>query len=180
MGYAHSFKQFKEPTLEQWNELTTAFKKVVENLPAASETAGCYYPGWPINLQYEYDDPSPLQIDGEEIRFNGAWDYGHETFSVPRVPLDDDCSSMYCKTNRKPYDFAVCAALILVEKFAPDCYEVSSDGHTGDWMPALKHLQVLLELPDLALPRAIRSPEPGEINEAEKESRVVKNVPVWF
>jgi len=179
MGYAHSFKHFKEPTLEQWTELTTAFKKVVDNLPAESETAGGYYPGCPIELQFDYDIPAPPQIDDEKIRFNGAGDYGFETFWVPRVPIDEDCPKLYRKTDRRPYDFAACAVLILLERFAPDCYEVSSDGHTEDWMPALKHLQQLLELPDLKLPRDIRSPAPGEIG-AKKELRVITNAPVWF
>jgi hypothetical protein len=181
MGYTHTFAYKKEPSPEQWAQLTTAFKKVVENLPPASETAGGYYPGWPIDLQVEYDEAEPIIVDDELIKFNGAWDYGHETFWMPRALPDDERPYLFCKTNRKPYDFAVCAVLILTEKYAPGCYEIGSDGDADDWMPALTHLQRILEMPDLTLPAAIGPADPQtKESEGEKQILVFPDVPAWF
>ena len=62
-------------------------------------------------------------MDGVSIRFNGVGELSHETFMVDRIYRDFE----FCKTNRKPYDLAVCSVLILVSLYA-DGGEISSDG----------------------------------------------------
>ena len=62
-------------------------------------------------------------VDEVAIRFNGVGDLAHETFMVDRVSREFE----FCKTNRKPYDLAVCGVLILVSLYA-EGGEISSDG----------------------------------------------------
>ena len=67
--------------------------------------------------------PHVLMVGGVAIRFNGAGDLAHETFMVDRFSREFE----FCKTNRKPYDLAVCSVLILVSLYA-EGGEISSDG----------------------------------------------------
>lgn len=152
MGYSHVFETKRNVPVQQWVQITDAFKKVVLNLPEFSQTAGSYYPDVPIKLQYECDEDKAVVIDNDIIRFNGDGENGHETFLLCRAKFSNETFYDFCKTNRKPYDFAVCAALILTDHYAPGCYRIVSDGTAEEWMPALLHLRKILEMPNLQLP----------------------------
>lgn len=85
-----------------------------------------------IPLRREYDEPGPAEFGPDEVRFNGVGEDGYETFLVQRVfgadrPGRDGLCFDFCKTNRKPYDAAVCACLIVFAHHF-DGFIVSSDG----------------------------------------------------
>lgn len=64
------------------------------------------------------------------IAFNGIGEQSHETFSLPKTSsqLDDND---FCKTNKKPYDDVVVAALARLSEVSG--IKVSSDGGAGEW-----------------------------------------------
>src|SRR6185436_15556072 len=68
----------------------------------------------------------PLPEGTELIVFNGIGDDAHEPFFFPgRLGFN------FCKTEAKPYDAAVTAALLVMRDcFPPDVLEIDSD---GDW-----------------------------------------------
>lgn len=152
MGYTHYMQQKKEVPVAQWKVLTWAVKKVFDNLPAYSTSAGGYHSDEPIKVQFEDDDPRPPEIGDVIIRFNGAGDLGHETFMIGQDLSETGERFHFCKTARKPYDYAVCAVLIIVDHYAPGCYETSSDGDPDDWTPVLKDVRRILESEDINLP----------------------------
>ena len=43
---------------------------------------------------------------------------------------------MFCKTNRKPYDLAVCAVLLAFKKRFVTTVKISSDGSSEEWKDA--------------------------------------------
>jgi hypothetical protein len=78
-----------------------------------------------VEVQYEYDEAKPPQIDDtvfHVIRFNGVDDDGHETFCIERNEVGG-----FCKTARKPYDEIVVASLFALKHVNPD-FSWSSDG----------------------------------------------------
>ena len=107
------------------------------------DMAGCLLRSLPENVKVEndYDPESPMiDMEGGKIRFNGVGDLSHETFLLERKSRDFE----FCKTNRKPYDLAVCGVLILTSLYA-DGGEISSDGlgetyTDSEWKDAWKHL----------------------------------------
>jgi len=93
------------------------------------------------------------------LLFNGLEDDAHETFFLPmgfanelleksqdvfflpeelvnKVIPDFVHEFNFCKTDNKPYDFIVCAVLLVVKIIAPECYEIKSDGKDDDWLPS--------------------------------------------
>ena len=80
-------------------------------------------------------------ITDTEIYFNGDAKYGldHETFYISLENLNDNWLHRengdvwnFCKTARKPYDLAVCLALLSFKKVFGDDFEYSSDGVTRE------------------------------------------------
>lgn len=100
----------------------------------------------------EYDAPSTdnvpqsPDITPDHIWFNGWKDGGHETFVVTREKPDNPSwdkeattSFDFCKTNRKPYDLAVCLVLLTLKQHAPESVEISSDGEWDvEWLESRK------------------------------------------
>lgn len=123
MGYSHYWLQLNNPTDEQWDNITDTIKKA---MVVALVT------GKPFPIQRENSITAPPEISSKAIIFNGIYADSHETFYLGRNIEGEDS----CKTNRKPYDFAVMVCLILAEHFAPDCWKVSSDGVRGQWQLA--------------------------------------------
>jgi len=81
---------------------------------------------------------------GAVIRFNGVESQAHETFLVERFSREFE----FCKTNRKPYDLAVCSVLILVSLYA-EGGEISSDGlgetyTDSEWKDAWNHVSTVI------------------------------------
>jgi hypothetical protein len=76
--------------------------------------------------------------------FNGREDLGlaehphnglaHETFNpAERMQWEPFRQSGFCKTDRKPYDSYVVAALLRLKAVYGKSFEVSTDGHEADW-----------------------------------------------
>lgn len=122
MGYTHYFDQKSHPTKEQWKAICDDFKqlRVVALIKELN-----------IPIQREYDSPGPVEVSNRAIIFNGVGDNGHETMVVE----SHGAGFQFCKTNGKPYDFYVVALLLIMNKHAPDVWEISSDGDEQDWMP---------------------------------------------
>ena len=139
MGYTHYWRQLRDITDTEWQEL-----RRLTNLITASS-------GRDIIL-------SEFNINNEEIRFNGYGEEGHETFLITkkkRAKADYEEQEAYdrqgafefCKTAHKPYDkyvTAVLCALYNIEvKEWPlgdgKIMSISSDGNTEDWTEGLFH-----------------------------------------
>lgn len=158
MGYTHYFYQHRDFTTDEWQELTRATRLAIANLPEKFETAECEYIERPVICGSE-GEGEPL-ITGYKIWFNGDARYGldHETMALDRLVEDalyesngytnrqaDGSIFNFCKTARKPYDFLVCAVLLMAQEIAPGCLVVSSDGDIEgeDWQPAREFVRSL-------------------------------------
>jgi hypothetical protein len=186
MGYTHYFTQKSEVPVAKWSELTAAVKKVFDNFPEYSTSAGGFYTDQPIKVQFEDDDAAPPEIGDVIIRFNGEGDYGHETFMIGQDFDPNGTTFNFCKTARKPYDYAVCAVLILLDHYAPGCYDISSDGEPDDWLPVLSDLRELFEDDSIKLPKELQKEwikEGGEFPEPpqrKEEKPLFNSVNQWF
>ena len=109
MGYTHYWKLGQKPTPAQWKRFTTAVSKIVELSN--------------VQVQFEYDEASPPQIDDERVRFNGVDEDGHETFFIE----PEDVEFNFCKTAHKDYDEIVVACLIAAANILPG-FSWRSDG----------------------------------------------------
>ena len=96
------------------------------------------------------DGKGSPEITSDRIAFNGTskGDLGHESFVLERksmlCPWERDAGQKekfaFCKTAHKPYDLAVCSALIVAKHHLGDSITVSSDGDMtkDEWLPAVK------------------------------------------
>ena len=78
-------------------------------------------------------------------------DCSYETFSVYRKPIKEgreveknNIRFTFCKTNYKPYDFAVTVACIILKHYFPDEIKVKSDGNIEHWQDAIDFVQYFL------------------------------------
>ena len=108
MGYTSYWKKLKF-SKSGWNALCDATSCLLRSLPE--------------NVKVENDNGTDDPMVGAVIRFNGVGELSHETFLLERMSREFE----FCKTNRKPYDLAVCSVLILVSLYA-EGGEISSDG----------------------------------------------------
>ena len=140
MGYTHYWRQLRDFTDTEWQELMRLTKLIT----ASS--------GRDIIL-------SEFNINNEEIRFNGYGEEGHETFLITkkkRAKMDYEEQEAYdrqgafefCKTAHKPYDKYVVAVLCALYNMAGQkewplgdgkIMSISSDGNTEDWTEGLFH-----------------------------------------
>ena len=138
MGYTHYWRQLRDFTDTEWQELMRLTKLIT----ASS--------GRDIIL-------SEFNINNEEIRFNGYGEEGHETFLITkkkRAKADYEEQEAYdiqgafefCKTAQKPYDKYVVAVLcalhnmkIKLDEEKPPVLYIRSDGNTKDWTEGLFH-----------------------------------------
>jgi hypothetical protein len=134
MGYTHYWTQQRPPTPAEWARFVA--------------DCGSLFATTTVPLAAEYDDPDEPPVASPAIvRFNGVGEDGHETFLID----PDDRGFTFCKTNYKPYDAVVCAALIALERAAPGAYEISSDGSPVDWKSGLDFARQVLGA-DCAIP----------------------------
>lgn len=112
MGYTHYLTLKTSPTAEQFENIRSAIRKLVN----AAKAEGIIIRGWDGNGEPELD---------ERIAFNGDGASGedHETF----IFRPDMRSFYFCKTARKPYDLIVTASYLVIRMYMPDA-EISSDG----------------------------------------------------
>ena len=134
MGYTHTFEMTKKPDQGQWASLMLDVQTLFNTLPDVQMLSHLGFDAEDdIVLRGPLGDNKPI-CHSRKISFNGDASKGmaHETFTLLAKKMDD-----FCKTDRKPYDFAVCAVLILAFTHLPDCVRILSDGDEEDWTPAL-------------------------------------------
>jgi len=133
MGYTHYWRQLRDFTDTEWQELTRLTKLITVGARATALL-----------------DPDEFNIDNEEIRFNGVRDDAHETFLITKKKrpkadyeeqeaYDRQGAFEFCKTAHKPYDKYVVAVLCAVYRVQQDIMNISSDGNTADWTEGLFH-----------------------------------------
>ncbi|GAA4652509.1 hypothetical protein GCM10023116_47930 [Kistimonas scapharcae] len=175
MGYTHYWKmdgERKHFTEREWHTFRQLWCEVYPKLPKTDATCS----GDPLPLALAVCDKSPakktivatdagqvftthtlFESDGDEVTnimsFNGCHpddpdgnriDLGHEGFHILQKGNDD---FNFCKTARKPYDFAVCVALGCLRMAVEEdgVLQITSDGGLNDWEPALLFLKDNLE-----------------------------------
>jgi hypothetical protein len=124
MGYTHYFENKQDCPPEDWAKITDAFKRLQATAIINND---------PLLIQKECDRAAAPSVNDLEIRFNGIEDDGHETFMLLRKKKRFN----FCKTARKPYDRVVVAVLCLANHFAPDVWDIGSDGNAEDWEAGL-------------------------------------------
>jgi len=154
MGYTHYWDFKKVPTQESIWRAVTEIEVLLNNLPEQSTSAGGYYNEHPIKICGGLGKGKP-QIDTNLISFNGTekGDLGHETFYVD---FTETSGFNFCKTARKPYDFAVCLALISLANHI-EGFGFSSDGDVEDWQPVIKYYEKFNNNPSENLKKSISS-----------------------
>ena len=131
MGYTHYWRQLRDFTDTEWQELTRLAKLII------ADNEGTLSDG--------FGDGGKPEVNGEHIWFNGLGEDSHETFRITKKKPEEDFE--FCKTARKPYDkyvVAVLCALYNIEvKEWPlgdgKIMSISSDGNTEDWTEGLFH-----------------------------------------
>jgi len=125
MGYTHYWTPKAIDDDNDWAKIVSATKAIIG-------VADCPIAGW--------DGEGKPEIDGEFIRFNGEGDDGYETFT-----LDRSSAGQFCKTDQRPYDVVVTAALTYLA--AEHGFDVRSDGDASDWEAGGKLAQMALGKP---------------------------------
>ena len=136
MGYTHYWRQQRDFTETEWQELTRLTKLILADF---------------LKLQLY----SELNINKEEIRFNGKGDDGHETFLITKKKrakadyeeqhaYDKKGAFNFCKTAHKPYDKYVVAVLCAIYNMfghynMTPMSEITSDGNSDDWKEGMFH-----------------------------------------
>jgi hypothetical protein len=150
--YTHYFEITKRPGQVLWAQLMLDVQKLLNNLPACEELEQLGVENDDrIILRGPMGDKKPV-CNSQRISFNGdaAEEMYHESFTLLPKKMDDSC-----KTDRKPYDFIVCAVLILAYNHLRYIIRVGSDGDAYDWDPALSYVRQYI-LPGAILPDGIR------------------------
>ena len=139
MGYTHYWYKIPILSEDSWKDFIQDFNKVLPH------------------FQNELDQTSDqqLEITNKIVYFNGIEENSHETFYFERkqdmkerfIQKDENGFIFgFCKTARKPYDLAVCVALICAKKHFGDLIKVSSDGEDEDgWLQAKQLCDKVLE-----------------------------------
>ena len=139
MGYTHYWRQLRDFTDTEWQELMRLTKLITARS------------GRDIIL-------SEFDINNEEIRFNGYGEEGHETFLITKKKrakrqyeeqeaYDRQGAFEFCKTAHKPYDKYVTAVLCALYNIEVKEWplgdgknmSISADGNTEDWTEGLFH-----------------------------------------
>lgn len=137
MGYTHYFPQRRDFTPNEWMDVRTAAKRIIDTAKAE---------GVVVCFEYDAADKPPV-TDAKLIRFNGVGDDGHETFIVYRRVSDMGATwevyanelktrgeiFNFCKTAAKPYDVVVTAILAAIDLMAPGALGIESDGEAANW-----------------------------------------------
>jgi hypothetical protein len=145
---------------ETWGRITKDVSALLANLPAKTDTAGGYHAKDPLKVVLDQGKRAPAKVNDEEIYFNGAGKLGYETFVFERITPEPerwerDGRQDFCKTDRRPYDLAVCATLLVIHRHAPGFAKIESDGTPAEWEPARRLVREVLGY-DPALPPDIK------------------------
>lgn len=127
MGYTHYYHFKKNLTKANFNLASSLVKNVIEEAIPKTFTSKWYTGGKKRKLKICGGDGSGKPVfANDHISFNGErkLDIDHETFW-----LDNTNEHQFCKTARKPYDIAVCMALLRLKDMYGSDFEYSSDGY---------------------------------------------------
>lgn len=144
MGYTHYFEQTQPTTPEEWALIVKDFARVLSAKPAEIGIATQGGQALEINASeifFNGCDPTTLNADeGEDLSYEAFHLYrdGSDNTEDYRKRGGKRFPFSFCKTAQRPYDLIVCAALIIVNRHAPDNYDIGSDGTPDDWTPALE------------------------------------------
>tara|TARA_R100000995_G_scaffold39685_1_gene18377 strand:+ start:159 stop:704 length:546 start_codon:yes stop_codon:yes gene_type:complete len=148
MGYTHYWRQLRDFTDTEWQELTRLTKLITADGVGSERVK-------PVLATSGPNDP--ITINNKVIMFNGIGEDGHETFCITkkkRAKMDYEEQEAYdkqgafefCKTAHKPYDKYVVAVLcalynmkIKLDEETPPVLYIRSDGNTKDWTEGLFH-----------------------------------------
>lgn len=155
MGYTHYFRRRElEHDAGRFAVFVEDVKKALASLPKFSLSSGACYADRKLLLAGG-DGTGKPEVTNEVVCFNGRkiGDLWHETFIIERKTQFEQGSYgdyqrehfkkdgnlfSFCKTARKPYDFAVQIVLILYKKHFGELVGISSDGDEEDWIEAFK------------------------------------------
>lgn len=132
MGWTHSWDREPELSTGRFGQAAMDCQRImaVINVPLGDEEG----------------EGLPVFSDGE-IAFNGAGNSGCEPFIVRRteVPRHGRARAFsFCKTEKRPYDLCVQAALIVLKHHLGAEISVHSDGKDDDWAKAREECQRIL------------------------------------
>jgi hypothetical protein len=143
MGYSHYHRQTKNFTKAEWTGIRADVVAILETANAAGIKIGDWAGEKPAK-------PADC-VDSDVVSFNGVGKESCETFVLNRVKSPSD---WFTKTQERPYDSAVTAALCYVESLYPAKLTCTSDGDAAEWQAgldlarkALPHLADRLNLP---------------------------------
>ena len=144
MGYTHYWRQLRDFTDTEWQELTRLTNLIL------ADNEGILSDG--------FGEGGKPEVNGEHIWFNGLGEDSHETFRITkkrRAKMDYEEQEAYdrqgafefCKTAHKPYDKYVTAVLCALYNMEVKDWplgdgkimSISSDGNTADWTEGLFH-----------------------------------------
>lgn len=129
MGYTHYWYIADEISQDSWDKFLGDFRTILPEFKNILDIQG----------------DQKLEHDKDVIFLNGIGELAHESFLLERVTdisgftqRDDDDGLIFkfCKTAQKPYDIAVCSALIIAKKHFGESIRISSDGENHDWQEA--------------------------------------------
>lgn len=145
MGYTSYWRRPKKLPARRFKLAAEDCRRVVEHLAREQ--------GFGLTDDSEEGGLPPPLFSPDEVRFNGVGEEGHETFIILRQIEPDEWRRPerglyfeFCKTARKPYDLAVCAALIVFARHFGEKFRVDSDGADDDenWPVARAACQAVL------------------------------------
>ena len=126
MGYTRYWKRTDK-------EITADFCIEVENILKECAKKGIAIRGW--------DGTGKPNIDTSGISFNGN---GKENLDHESMVIDKRTGFNFCKTARKPYDYAVRKVLKAAERHGL-VYDVSSDGANNKVYSDEEYLQGMVK-----------------------------------
>lgn len=146
--YSHYWKWDKGiANKEAFIAWSTDVKKISENLPEHSQTAGAYYDRCRLGIAGIDTTTGPIFTE-KKVAFSGA---GLDPSTTEKLWGDNFLITLthmrkkqydFCQTDRKPYDLLVCAALIRLKYHFPQV-KVKSDGTYRYWGQAIELCQKL-------------------------------------
>ncbi len=144
MGYTHYYTQKELMTDKEIENIVTLSKHIIEHLPDYSESSGSCYSNYALKIGTDDETEGGEMITDTCICLNGYGpedeDLGHETFYMGF----NDLGFEFCKTARKPYDYVVQAILAICHTVAPDKFDISSDGDSGEWQWSIDTASAIL------------------------------------
>ena len=137
MGYTHYWYIADEISRDSWYKFLGDFRTILPEFTNILDIQG----------------DQKLEHDKDFVFLNGIDELSHESFLLERVTdirrftqRDEDNGMIFkfCKTAQKPYDIAVCSALIIAKKHFGESIMISSDGDNAEWKESKALCQKIL------------------------------------